>query len=50
MDFQLADENLGARPARFVSDENLLRLDTIRAQYDPQGMFWEWMGRPQAAG
>ena len=28
---QLADENLGERPARFVSDENLARLDEIRA-------------------
>ena len=27
---QLADENLAARPARFVSDENLARLDAIR--------------------
>ena len=43
---QLADENLGQRPARFVSDENLQRLDRIRAMYDPQGRFFSWMGRP----
>jgi FAD/FMN-containing dehydrogenase len=43
---QLADENLGARPARFVSAENLRRLDEIRARYDPDGRFRSWMGRP----
>lgn len=42
---QLADENLGERPARFVSDENLARLDEIRAAYDPDGVFHPWMGR-----
>ncbi|MTD52623.1 FAD-binding protein [Amycolatopsis sp. RM579] len=40
---QLADENLGRRPARFVSDENLARLDEIRARYDPAGRFHSWM-------
>lgn len=43
---QLADENLGRRPARFVSDENLARLDEVRATYDPDGLFHPWMGRP----
>jgi FAD/FMN-containing dehydrogenase len=43
---QLADENLGARPARFVTDENLARLDGIRDRYDPDGRFHSWMGRP----
>ena len=42
---QLADENLGRRPARFVSDEHLARLDAIRAQRDPDGRFHPWMGR-----
>jgi FAD/FMN-containing dehydrogenase len=42
---QLADENLGQRPARFVSDANLARLDALRAQYDPDGVFHPWMGR-----
>jgi FAD/FMN-containing dehydrogenase len=42
---QLADENLGRRPARFVRDENLARLDRIRAAYDPDGLFHPWMGR-----
>ena len=42
---QLADENLGRRPARFVTHENLARLDRIRAQYDPDGRFYPWMGR-----
>jgi FAD/FMN-containing dehydrogenase len=43
---QLADENLGVRPARFVSDANLVRLDELRDRYDPQGLFHPWMGRP----
>ncbi|HTQ67214.1 MAG TPA: FAD-binding oxidoreductase [Solirubrobacteraceae bacterium] len=43
---QLADENLGRRPARFVSDEHLRRLDELRTQYDPDGLFCPWMGRP----
>jgi FAD/FMN-containing dehydrogenase len=43
---QLADENLGRRPARFVSEENLRRLDAVRAAYDPDGVFQPWMGRP----
>jgi len=45
---QLADENLGRRPACFVSDENLRRLDDVRAAYDPDGVFHPWMGRPWA--
>ncbi|MFZ2466878.1 MAG: FAD-binding oxidoreductase [Parvibaculum sedimenti] len=43
---QLADENLARRPARFVSDANLVRLDEIRAVRDPEGRFHPWMGRP----
>jgi FAD/FMN-containing dehydrogenase len=42
---QLADENLGRRPARFVSDEHLARLDAVRAERDPDGRFHAWMGR-----
>lgn len=42
---QLADENLGQRPARFVSDANLTRLDEIRSVYDPDALFHPWMGR-----
>ncbi len=42
---QLADENLGRRPARFVSEANLARLDGVRAAYDPEGRFHPWMGR-----
>jgi FAD/FMN-containing dehydrogenase len=42
---QLADENLGRRPARFASDENMERLDAVRARYDPGGLFHAWMGR-----
>jgi FAD/FMN-containing dehydrogenase len=43
---QLADENLDARPARFITDEKLRRLDQIRSRYDPDGRFHSWMGRP----
>jgi FAD/FMN-containing dehydrogenase len=46
---QLADENLGQRPARFVSDDHLARLDAIRAVRDPDGRFHPWMGRPTPA-
>ena len=42
---QLADENLGRGPARFVSDANMARLDELRARYDPDGLFHPWMGR-----
>jgi FAD/FMN-containing dehydrogenase len=42
---QLADENLGRRPARFASDENMARLDEVRSAYDPDGLFHPWMGR-----
>ena len=46
---QLADENLGKRPARFMKDENLTRLDSLRTNYDPSGLFRPWMGRPDLA-
>jgi len=46
---QLADENLARRPARFVSEENLRRLDELRRRYDPDGLFCPWMGRPWQA-
>lgn len=42
---QLADENLGQRPARFATDEAMARLDKARAAYDPDGLFNSWMGR-----
>ncbi|MEU8785308.1 hypothetical protein [Streptomyces sp. NPDC048637] len=43
---QLADENLLNRPYRFLTDENLRRLDGLRATWDPDGMFVSWLGRP----
>jgi FAD/FMN-containing dehydrogenase len=43
---QLADENLGRRPARFITEQKMTRVDQIRAQYDPDGLFHPWMGRP----
>jgi FAD/FMN-containing dehydrogenase len=42
---QLADENLGQRPARFASDAAMAKLDRLRAEYDPDGLFNSWMGR-----
>jgi hypothetical protein len=42
----LADENLGRRPARFISEANMARLDAIRSIYDPDAGFHSWMGRP----
>ncbi|MFJ2473875.1 FAD-binding oxidoreductase [Streptomyces sp. NPDC087659] len=46
---QLADENLINRPCRFVTDENLRRLDDLRATWDPDGLFVSWLGRPEPA-
>ncbi|MFZ1175704.1 MAG: FAD-binding oxidoreductase [Mycobacterium sp.] len=42
---QLADENLGRRPARFATDDAMDRLDKARAAYDPDGLFNSWAGR-----
>ncbi len=42
---QLADENLGNRPAPFATPEAMAKLDRIRAEYDPLGRFHSWMGR-----
>jgi FAD/FMN-containing dehydrogenase len=42
---QLADENLGQRPARFASDAAMAKLDRVRAEYDSDGLFNSWMGR-----
>lgn len=39
---QLADENLGRRPARFLSDAHFDRIQKIRAHYDPLGLFHSW--------
>jgi hypothetical protein len=43
---QLADENLGRRPFRFMSDEAFRRLTEIRARWDPDEVFWSYMGTP----
>jgi FAD/FMN-containing dehydrogenase len=42
---QLADENLHERPAPFVSDGAMRRLDAARETYDPEGRFHSWGGR-----
>jgi FAD/FMN-containing dehydrogenase len=41
----LADENLVQRPATFITESNMVRLDRVRAAYDPDGMFHSWQGR-----
>jgi FAD/FMN-containing dehydrogenase len=41
----LADENLGRRPAQFIADANMARLDKVRCTYDPDGRFHSWMDR-----
>lgn len=41
---QLADENLGRRRARFMTDAHMARLQAIRAVYDPEGRFNSWKG------
>jgi FAD/FMN-containing dehydrogenase len=41
----LADENLGRREARFITEPNMARLAEVRATYDPDGRFHSWMGR-----
>lgn len=40
----LADENLAQRPATFITEPNMERLQAVRATYDPYGMFHSWMG------
>ena len=44
---QLADENLLRRPAKFTQDEKMVRLDKVRAKYDPKGLFNSWAGRAE---
>lgn len=46
---QLADENLGRRPARFMKDENMARLEGLRRKYDPAERFRSWMCPPYRA-
>ncbi len=43
---QLADEGLHKRPARFVSDQHLRRLDLIRSERDAGNLFHSWHSRP----
>ena len=45
---QLADENLLARPhARYLSEENTARLEALRTEWDPDGLFHSYLtGEP----
>jgi FAD/FMN-containing dehydrogenase len=40
---QLADENLIARPARYLSEDHERRLEQLRAQHDPDGLFCSYL-------
>ncbi len=44
---QLADEGLHKRTAPFLSDPNLKKIQQIRAERDPEGLFHEWHSRPE---
>ncbi len=44
---QLADEGLHKRTAPFLSDANLKKIQQIRAERDPKGLFHEWHSRPE---
>jgi hypothetical protein len=45
----LADENLLNRPFPFVSAEKFRLLDELRAEWDPDGLFVSWLGRPESS-
>jgi hypothetical protein len=45
---QVADENLAARPSRYLTDANHRRLEALRAKHDPIGVFHAPMGRQLA--
>ncbi|HRH43957.1 MAG TPA: FAD-binding oxidoreductase [Pyrinomonadaceae bacterium] len=44
---QLADESLHTRTAKFVSDENLQKLNLIRGKRDEDSLFHEWHSKPK---
>lgn len=43
---QLADEALHKRTMTFMKDENLAKVQAIRAERDPGGLFHEWHSKP----
>jgi hypothetical protein len=42
---QLADENLHHRPAKFIADANMQRLDVLRKKWDEDDVFYAWHNR-----
>jgi hypothetical protein len=44
---QLADENLGVRPFKFIADEKFKRLEMLRTKFDPNSLFHSYMGVPR---
>jgi len=47
---QLADENLAARPFRFMSADHFKRLEALRAKHDPHGLFYSYMADAARVG
>ncbi|NJM40418.1 MAG: FAD-binding oxidoreductase [Anaerolineae bacterium] len=46
----LGDSDFAARPAKFVSDANWVRLQRIREKYDPTAMFSGYLGKSAHEG
>ncbi|MEM7655630.1 MAG: FAD-binding protein [Bacteroidota bacterium] len=44
---QLADEALHKRTASFMKPENFQKVQAIRADWDPTGLFHEWHSKPE---
>ena len=44
---QLADENLNHRTAKFMADDNLAKVETLRSKWDAGSLFHEWHSKPQ---
>ncbi len=42
----LADSDFTTRPAKFLSDTHWVRLEKLRARYDPDGLFHSYLGAP----
>ncbi|HAP61904.1 MAG TPA: hypothetical protein DCR93_21195 [Cytophagales bacterium] len=47
---QLADEALHKRTAPFMAEENFKKVEAIRAERDPGGLFHQWHSKPEYLG
>jgi hypothetical protein len=43
----MADEGLHQRTFGFMSDANLETVQSIRAKWDPDALFFEWHSKPK---